>query len=228
MGQWDELVGAELHDPIAACLLTSLIVALRFEQPFRNWRLTGVFPEPVAAALAALPFGPPLLDGDSGRRELHNDSRNYFAGEVLNQHPVARQVADAFQAPAVVGGFARATGAQLDGTFLRIEYGTDPDGFWLEPHTDLGVKALTLLIQLAGEGQEGLGTDLYAGPGEWLERAAFDWNGALMFVPSNNTWHGFEPRPIDGLRRSVIVNYVTQEWRAREQLAFPNAPVRAA
>jgi len=228
MEQRDERLGAELSDPIAACILTSLGLARRLDRPFRNWRLTGLFPEAVAAELAVLPFGPPALDGDSGRRELHNDSRHYFAGEVTARRPVARRVAEAFQSPAVVGGFARATGAQLDGTFLRIEYAADPDGFWLEPHTDLGVKAITLLIQLGGEGQEGLGTDLYAEPGEWSDRAVFDWNGALLFVPSNNTWHGFEPRPIQGLRRSVIVNYVTTEWRAREQLAFPNTPVRAA
>jgi hypothetical protein len=27
------------------------------------------------------------------------------------------------------------------------------------------------------------------------------------------------------VRTSVIVNYVTPEWRAREQLAFPTEPV---
>ena len=37
--------------------------------------------------------------------------------------------------------------------------------------------------------------------------------------------HGFEPRQIDGVRKSVIVNYVTNDWRAREQLAFPDTPI---
>jgi hypothetical protein len=49
----------------------------------------------------------------------------------------------------------------------------------------------------------------------------------MIFVPSKGTWHGFERRPIQGVRRSLIVNYVTNEWRAREQLAFPEAPVTA-
>jgi hypothetical protein len=181
----------------------------------------------VARELAALPFAPTILNGVSGRRELHNDDRRYFAGEVLNEFAVARRVAETFQSPEVVGAFARHTGAKLDGTYLRIEYGLDLDGFWLEPHTDLGVKSLTLLIQLPEDGQDELGTDIYAGPGEWRERAAFEWNGALLFIPSDRTWHGFEPRTIKGLRRSVIVNYVTDEWRAREQLAFDGVPVRA-
>ena len=47
----------------------------------------------------------------------------------------------------------------------------------------------------------------------------------MVFVPSNITYHGIEPRKIDGVRKSVIVNYVTNEWRAREQLAFPERPV---
>ena len=203
----------------------SLAAATPCATPYANWRLKSVFPEATARALADLPFAPTELAGISGRRELHNDDRRYLAGDVLADYAVARRVADAFQSPRVAQAFARATGAALARTYLRIEYGLDLDGFWLEPHTDLGVKALTLLIQLPSEGQAELGTDIYAGPGEWRERAAFEWNSALLFVPSDNTWHGFEPRPIHGLRRSVIVNYVTDEWRAREQLAFPNERV---
>ena len=54
---------------------------------------------------------------------------------------------------------------------------------------------------------------------------AFANAAAMAFVPSNNTWHGFEPRPIPVVRKSLIVNYVTAEWRAREQLAYPDTPV---
>jgi hypothetical protein len=223
-----QLKAAEADREIAASIAASLAGAQRFEQPYRNWRLSGVLPEPVARQVADLPFAPTALHGVSGRRELHNDDRRYFAGEVLDRYPVARRVAETFQTPEVVGAFARHTGATLDGTFLRIEYAVDVDGFWLEPHTDLGVKSLTLLIQLPDDGQADLGTDIYRAADAWVERAGFDWNGALLFVPSSDTWHGFEPRTIKGVRRSVIVNYVTDEWRAREQLAFDGQPVTAA
>ena len=33
---------------------------------------------------------------------------------------------------------------------------------------------------------------------------------------------GFEPRKITGIRKSMIVNYVTADWRATEQRAFPD------
>ena len=219
------LIGAELECKIAGSLLASLAGAVRHEQPYCNWRLQTLFPDAVAHQLADLPFAPVALDGVSGRRELHNDARQYFAAGVLDDHSVARRVAESFQSRPVVEAFAKATGANLEGTYLRVEYAVDQDGFWLEPHTDLGVKALTLLIQLPAEGQADLGTDIYGGPGDWRERAAFEWNSALLFVPSDRTWHGFEPRTITGVRRSVIVNYVTEDWRAREQLAYPSQPL---
>jgi hypothetical protein len=46
-------------------------------------------------------------------------------------------------------------------------------------------------------------------------------------VPGHDTWHGLERRAIHGVRKSVIMNYVTDEWRARDQLAYPSLPVRA-
>jgi len=219
------LADAGLHDEIALSLIASVGGAVRHDRPYPNWRLSRLFPEPVARGLAALAFDAPDVGALSGRRELHNEHRHYFAGPVLERSPVARDVARAFQSPQVFRAFAERIGAQLNGTFLRIEYALDVDGFWLEPHTDLGVKALTLLIQLPADGQGELGTDIYEGPGAWRDRADFEWNGALLFVPSDRTWHGFERRPIPGVRRSVIVNYVTDEWRAREQLAFPDEPV---
>jgi hypothetical protein len=211
---------------VESTMLASIASAERRTSPYTNWRMRDVFPDEVARALAELPFHAVDLHGVSGRRELHNDQRSYFALDVLDRHPVARQVAEAFQSPRVVEAIMAATGAKLAGTYLRIEYAVDISGFWLEPHTDLGVKTYTMLYQLGTDGQEDLGTDVYLDKQTWAERVPFGWNSALVFVPSDRTWHGFEARKIKTPRRSVIINYVTDEWRAREQLAFPNEPVR--
>jgi hypothetical protein len=72
-----------------------------------------------------------------------------------------------------------------------------------------------------------LGTDIYDQDRKHVGRSPFAPNAALVFVPSNITYHGFEPRRIEGVRKSVIINYVTDEWRAREQLAFPDRPIAA-
>lgn len=210
-------------DEIAASIVASARQAQARTTPFPHWRMSRVLPERVARAIAGLPFAPPELGGLSGRRELHNSQRQYLAGEVLRDS-TARAVALAFQSESTVAALAGLSGADLAGSYLRIECALDTEGFWLEPHTDLGVKRLTLFLQLPASGQENLGTDLYWDAARWATRAPFAWNAALLFVPSDRSWHGFEPRAIEGVRRSLIVNYVTDEWRAREQLAFPELP----
>jgi hypothetical protein len=57
--------------------------------------------------------------------------------------------------------------------------------------------------------------------GRVFERAPGTENRGLVFVPGEATWHGFAKRPIFGVRRLLIVNYVKPEWRSRHELAFP-------
>jgi len=198
-----------------------------FEQPYLHHLLENVFPADIAAELATLPFAPPVLNGVSGKRELHNDQRSYFDAAGVERFPVMRGVAEAFQSAEIVRLIHEVFGAPIDDTFVRLEYAQDVDGFWLQPHTDLGVKKFTCLIYLSdGPGHEALGTDIYATPEKHFGAAPFKRGGATIFVPGDNTWHGFEKRAIDGVRRSVILNYVTHDWRAREQLSYPDQPVR--
>jgi hypothetical protein len=173
-----------------------------------------------------MPFPVAELGGVSGTREAHNPDRVYFAGENLQTFASARATVEAFQDPEVVGLLENAFGGPLAGTYLRIEYAQDTDGFWLKPHTDIGVKMFTMLIYMSDDPRHAdLGTDIYADAETHAGRSPFEPNSAMIFVPSKSTWHGFEKRPIHGVRRSIIVNYVTNEWRAREQLAFPETPV---
>ena len=221
-------------DPIAnipavkASLARSFREAAVSEAPYRHWTLTNIFGSAITQALSSLDFPVPALDGVSGARELHNNTRQYFDADNIARHRVCHTIAETFQSQDTVDMIGAATGADLDGCYLRIEYAQDTDGFWLQPHTDLGVKKLTMLYYLASDdGQESLGTDIFQDADTWAKRSDFDPDSALVFVPSDNTWHGFAARPIAGVRKSVIINYVTDEWRAREQLAFPKAPVRA-
>jgi hypothetical protein len=216
----EETAGERLRRAFAA--------AKRIDRPFAHWLPEGLFPEPLVDALRALPIPAHELRGISGRRELHNDARTYFDPAALRRWPCAREAAQAFQARETVRVIEAVFGAQIQGCALRIEYARDVDGFWLEPHTDIGVKRFTLIYSLSdGPLQDHLGTDLYAGPTAWAGRSPFTHNAGLVFVPAADTWHGFEPRLVPGVRKALIVNYVGPDWRAREQLAFPDAPVRA-
>jgi hypothetical protein len=192
-----------LTQAVKESLRRTLATAERFEEPYRHYIASNVFPSHVARALRTLPFQPADVHGVSGKRELHNDTRRYFDAANCARFPWCAAVADAFQSREVVEAVEQATGADLAGSFVRLEYAQDATGFWLEPHTDLGVKRFTMLIYLNGAGAD----------------------QEDLFVPSDHTWHGLERRTIAGVRTSVIMNYVTDAWRERGQLAYPRTPV---
>jgi hypothetical protein len=218
---------ADLTAAAKANLCAAFANPTAFDSPYRHWIVRDVFPAGVPDTLFHLPFPTADLHGISGKRELHNDTRLYFDAANNARFAECGAVADAFQSPEVVEAIEKNTGADLTGTYVRLEYAQDIDGFWLEPHTDLGVKKFTMLIYLGdGPDQDDLGTDIYADHETWAKRPPFTPNTALIFVPGDNTWHGFERRQIKGVRKSVIMNYVTDEWRAREQLAYPTTPVK--
>jgi hypothetical protein len=213
-------------DAVASSLLASFEGAKRFEQPYRHWLLTACLDPASATAVNVLPFEAPALGGVSGRREIHNNTRKYFDAENQAAFPVIAAVSEAFQSPRITRTVERTFGTTLSGTYLRIEYAQDTDGFWLEPHTDLGVKLFTLLLYVSDDPRHlDLGTDIYDTAKAHVGRSPFLPNSAMVFVPSDITYHGFEPRKIEGVRKSIIVNYVTSDWRAREQLSFPSQPI---
>jgi hypothetical protein len=213
-------------DDVVETFVKSVDSSKRSEQPYRHWVLRGCFPADCADDVLALPFEAPSLDGVSGKRELHNNTRKYFDVENRKNFPVCDAIAKAFQDERVTSHIEKVFGTDLEGTYLRIEFAQDIDGFWLEPHTDLGVKVFTMLVYLSrDESHSDLGTDIYDGEKRHVTRSPFTPNAAMVFIPGNNTYHGFEKRPIKGVRTSLIINYVTDEWRAREQLSFPEEPI---
>jgi hypothetical protein len=213
-------------DAIAASLIESFTSGREFAQPYRHWFISQCLPQAAADEITTLPFPAPALDGVSGKREVHNATRKYFDQPNAATFPVCNAFNGAFQSRAVTSTIERIFGTKLVGTYLRVEYAQDTDGFWLEPHTDLGVKVFTMLLYLSKDASHrSLGTDIYTTDKAPVGRSPFEPNGAMVFVPSDITYHGFEPRPITGVRKSVIINYVTNEWRAREQLSFPDQPI---
>ena len=185
-------------------LANALTRAKQGETPYRHWLLHNVLPESTCAGLAALPLSPPPIGDTMGRRETHNDSRIFLNPDRRARFPVCATLADALQSPPLLTHIQWRYGVTLTGTFLRIEYCLDQGGFWLEPHTDI-----------------------LDGAHKLVTRVPAHCNSGLIFVPAENTWHGFAPRPITGIRRTLIVNYVVPEWRSGHELAFPDAPISA-
>ena len=216
----------DAKDALVSTLLGSIEAAEQSDWPYRSWVVRQCLPSQTLDSLLALPFEAPALDGVSGKRELHNATRKYFDMENQQKFRVCSEFCAAFQDRQLTEGIASRFGAKLRGTYLRVEYAQDIDGFWLEPHTDLGVKTFTMLLYISKDAQHrDLGTDIYDNDKAPVGRSPFTSNSAFVFVPSSTTYHGFERRPIEGVRKSIIINYVTNEWRAREQLAFPDRPI---
>jgi len=212
--------------PAGAHLRHALLTARRSDWPYRHWCLRDVLPAGLGAALAALPFAPPSIGETLGKRETHNASRLFVSPAIRRRHGACAVLAEAFQDEATTALLEDMCGADLHGSFLRIECCLDTDGFWLEHHTDIGAKLFTMLVYLSDHPDaEDWGTDIMDASGGVLRRASGAFNTGLIFVPAADTWHGFTRRPIRGVRRSLVVNYVKPEWRSRHELAFPETAV---
>lgn len=224
-----DAIETPVGSPAGSHVRHSVLMARRADWPFRHWRLHDVLPAGLCASIAALPFEPPSIGDTLGRRETHNACRLFVSAASRRRFPACAALADAFQDEATTGLLEDVCGARLGGSFLRIKCCLDTDGFWLEPHTDIGAKLFTMLVYLSDHPDaKDWGTDFMDASGAVLRRSSGAFNSGLVFVPGADTWHGFAKRPIRGVRRSLIVNYVKPEWRSRHELAFPETAVQRA
>ncbi len=213
-------------DAIKEKFLQSLDQSRIGTEPFRHWYLSDVFPEESCSAIKALPFDPPRIEDTEGKRETHNSTRTFFSVDWRRRFDVCRDMAEALQSKATVRKLEQTCGTSLRGSFLRIEYCQDTDGFWLEPHTDIGAKLFTLLVYLSTNPEsKNWGTDVLDKDMNIAATIHYEFNCALIFIPAANTWHSFSKRPINGVRKTIIINYVKDEWRARQELAYPDQAV---
>ncbi|MGO8797716.1 MAG: 2OG-Fe(II) oxygenase [Roseiarcus sp.] len=212
--------------PAGSHLRHAVVTAQRTDWPFRHWSLRCVLPAELCTAVAALPFTPPPIGDTQGKRETHNASRLFVSPVNQRRFGACAVLAEAFQDEATTALLEDMCDVELGGSFLRIEYCLDTDGFWLAQHTDIGAKLFTMLIYLSDQpGSQAWGTDILDADMKLVETAPYRRNGGLIFIPAADTWHGFHRRAIEGVRRSLIVNYVRNEWRSRHELAFPRSPI---
>ena len=212
-------------DSVADHFIGALQGSNRVETPYLHWKLKEVLPEEMCTGVLTLPIAPPVLGDTDGTRDTYNKSRAFLTPELRQQFPACAVLADALQTPKVARQLAQTCEIDVDGSFLRIEYIQDIDGAWLEPHRDIPDKLFSMVIYLCtGPEAKEWGTDIYDADRKWVGRASAEFDSAVIFIPGDHTWHGFDKRPIHGVRRLMEINYV-QNWRDREQLAFPDQPI---
>ena len=209
----------------------ALKASLRKEDYYRRWVLKAVLPESLCVGVLVLPICPPWIDECGGVRDLNdnNKKRSFFTPQLQADFPACAVFAQAFQRPEVARLFSETLGIpadEIEGSYLRIEYIQDTDGAWLEPHRDIREKFFSMVIYLCtGPEAKNWGTDIYDHDKKWVGRSNAEFNSAAIFKAGKNTWHGFDKRPIIGVRRLMEVNYVRSSWRDREQLCFPDRPI---
>jgi len=211
-----------LVNTVSGCFLACLRKAAQRQEPFNHWLLKDSLPQGFCEAIASLPFTPPRDGVFDGKRETNNTTRVYFTPKNQKKFVVCRRIVEGFQDPAVTGSIEAATGTDLSNTRLRIEYCQDTDGFWLEPHTDIAVKKFTMLVYLSNDPYlASAGTDLHEGPPDFncVGSAPYGKNLGLIFIPGKDTWHGVGQRRFNKIRKSIIINYVTRDWRDVWELA---------
>ena len=217
------------EDDVAAHFIGALRQSRREETPYRHWKLTDVLPEKVCTGVLTLPIAPPFIDECGGVRDLNDNNRKrcFFTPTLRAQFPSCEIFAGAMQRPDVARQLAETLGSkELAGSYLRMEYIQDTDGAWLKPHHDIPEKLFSMVIYLCtGPEAKDWGTDIYDADVKWCGRSSADFDSAVIFIPGANTWHGFEKRPILGVRRLMEINYVRPSWRDRDQLAFPDRPI---
>lgn len=197
------------------------------EDPYPLWQIDNVFPTEAVNDLLDIKTKLTTMEYSLGRREENNDKRGFFDVDRRRNVPACDTISNLFQDSDTVHAIEEKFGIDLAGTYLRIEFSQDSDGFWLEPHTDIGAKKFTMVLGLSKDDEApSWGTSIYRDKNTFLHNAPYESNRAFVFIPSDNSWHGFNARTINGVRKGLIINYVTEEWRARHELSFPDDPIQ--
>jgi len=213
-------------EDVAQHFIASVRNSRRNDKPFRHWGITNVLPVDICTGILTLPIAPAMLGKTDGTRDTYNDKRDFITPELRSKFPTCAVLADALQRPDVARLMAETCEIEVEGSYLRMEYMQDTDGSWLEPHRDIHEKLFSMVIYLfTGPDAKDWGTDIYDAEIRWVGRSKPEFNTGVIFVPGPATWHGFDPRPIIGVRRLMEINYVKPEWRDREQLSIPDKPI---
>jgi hypothetical protein len=213
-------------DAIAAQFCRAVRESQRSDAPYRHWKVRDVFPIDLCTGILTLPIVPPMLGKTDGTRNSYNSQRSFITPLLRSKFPTCQALAEALQRTEVARLMAETCNIAVEGSYLRMEYMQDTDGAWLEPHRDIPEKLFSMVVYLfIGPDAKDWGTDIYDAERRWVGRSAPDFNAGVIFVAGPATWHGFDPRPIVGVRRLMEINYARHDWRDKEQLAFPDRPI---
>ena len=190
------------------------------DKPFVHWTFDNVFSEKGINDLLELPLKPPVIFDHCGKRENYNSTRFFFNSRNCKVNSTLKNIVSIFNNPNIILKLKNICNIGLSKGKLRIEYTLDTGDFWLEPHRDLREKLLTILVYLSKDtGSSQWGTAMYDKDLKFFSRVPYKSNSGFMFVPGDNTWYGFPKQNIKGIIKSLIINYVSSDWKNPHELA---------
>ena len=189
--------------------------------PFNHWTFDKILPKNLIDKFLKLPIDPPVINSYSGKRESNNKTRIFFNNENCKKYGCMEVIAEIFNSEGIINTLSSICGKELSKGKLRIEHTLDTGDFWLEPHLDIKEKILTFLIYLSSDTNtytKNWGTTIYNKDLTFNSKVSYKQNTGFMFVPGHDTWHGVPKQYIFGVRRNLIINYVSNDWQSTNEL----------
>jgi hypothetical protein len=213
-------VSNNFNEPLLKKVTENLSKVISKSEPFKHWVYNGVLLEETVDELLKLNLPMPKIEKHTGKRESQNQSRTFFNEEYCYKYSVFNDIAQVFNHPSIISQLGNITGRDLTKGKLRIEYTLDTGNFWLEPHLDIKEKLLTFLVYLSkNPNSSEWGTTIYNPDLSFHSKAPYKSNMGLMFMAGKDTWHGVPKQNIQGIRKNIIINYVTNDWKSVHELA---------
>jgi len=190
-----------------------------FDKPFNYYELQSCLPEiylkEVIQICNTLEPSNTLSGtrGDISNRFFINKKNNYDLGNFLNSHfkNLTKEIYTKENNKRI---------SSIDFSESRFEIVHDGPGFWQIPHLDEMDKLITIIIYLGKttNSQNNLGTDIFDDKKSFYKSIPYDENLGLAFIPSINSWHGFNKEKFtEGTRKLLIVNFVLN-WKKKNEL----------
>ena len=197
--------------------IASLQRAIFSPHPFPHWILSEVLPDFLVAELCTIELPRRTVPGDGTRS---GSGTVCFANHrSVANNPQLRRVISIFTDRRLKQDLEKIVKTSLRHCSLRAALYFDQDEVWIQPHTDLDVKRVTLIVLLEHHAPDApVATELYDGNGCITTRAPSRNNTALLFKPDLNTFHGVRKRKLLGRRITLVINYVTESWRNKHEL----------
>ena len=145
----------------------------------------------------------------AGKR-ISNNNRYYLTVENIKNNNVLGEIVKYFLDYNVVNFFENKHNLKLKDSYLRVELVGDKKGSFLEPHTDIEEKIISLLIYLNDTNEDGvIGTSLYDNDHNYIKTVPYIDNTGFYFLPGKDTWHGLESVNVKEIRKVIMINYCT-------------------